>query len=59
MGVTYIMKLRDILQIIIEALSGKTCDKCKHNVNGLCTYDKYSDCVDSIYPKGFEAKDEE
>ena len=52
--------LRDIIRMFIERITKKTCDRCKYYTDGfLCgNYSKYIECTSSIYPKGFESKEE-
>lgn len=52
-------RLFEILQIIIEKLTGKTCDKCKHCINGVScdNVTRYADCVSKVFPVGYEPKD--
>ncbi len=51
--------MRKLLQIIIEKITGKTCDKCKHCIDGIScdNYQRYCECVTSIFPVGFEPKE--
>ena len=51
------IRIKNFLQIIIEKITGKTCDKCRYCVDGLCVnFPRHLDCVTSIYPHGFERK---
>ena len=45
-----------ILRNIIEKVTGKSCNKCRHCLGGIScdSYTRYRECVSSIYPKGFE-----
>ena len=51
--------MRKLLQIIIEKITGKTCDKCKHCINGIScdNFARYEECCTKIYPVGFEPKE--
>lgn len=48
-----------ILQRLVEWITGKTCSKCKHCIDGIScdNFGRYCDCVTSIYPHGFEPKE--
>ena len=52
-------KLKIFLQFIVEKITGKSCYKCKHCVDGFScdNYPRYSECVTRIYPCGFEPKE--
>lgn len=51
--------MRKLLQIIIEKITGKTCDKCKHCINGIScdNFARYEECCTRLYPVGFEPKE--
>jgi hypothetical protein len=48
-----------VLQIIVEKITGRTCDKCKHCISGVFCNNmtSYEKCVKGIFPKGFEKRD--
>lgn len=50
--------LKFILRTIVEAVTRKHCDKCKHCLEGIScdNYQRYCNCASGIYPKGFEKK---
>ena len=51
--------MRKLLQIIIEKITGKICDKCKHCINGISCDNlaQYEECCTKLYPIGFESKE--
>lgn len=51
--------MRELLQIIIEKITGKTCDKCKHCINGIScdNFARCEECCTKLYPVGFEPKE--
>lgn len=52
------IKLRYIVRSVVEFITGKSCDKCKHCLGGVSCdgYRRYRRCSSGIYPKGFESK---
>lgn len=48
--------MKKILQVIVEKITGRTCKKCARCDGCFCTlgFDKYAECVSSIYPKHFK-----
>ena len=54
-------KILGYIQNIVEKITGKECIKCKHCINGLfCdNFERYYDCMSSIYPYGFEPQDKQ
>lgn len=50
------MKLKYIMQIIAENITGKRCENCKHNRNGICRHPKSSECCKHIFPVHWEKK---
>ena len=55
-----INKLLCLIRNIIERITNKHCDRCKHCLEGIScdNYQRYCKCVSGIYPKGFEPKEE-
>lgn len=51
--------MRKLLQIIIEKITGKTCDNCKHCINGISCNNlvRYEKCCTKLYPAGFDPKE--
>ena len=51
-------KIKDVVRTIIGKITKKSCNKCKHHIDGiLCgNHQKYTECISSFYPKGFEPK---
>ena len=52
------MKIKNILEIIIEKITFRNCNKCKYNNMIICTRNdkKGNDCRNSIFPCGFKKK---
>lgn len=53
------MKIKTILQVVVEFLTNKKCKNCKYNkgiFNG-CMSPKNQKCVSSIFPVGYEPKE--
>jgi len=50
------MNFKTKLQILVEKITGKCCEKCKHNRNGICTHHKNTDCCKRIFPIHWEKK---
>ena len=48
-----------LLRIIVEKITGRTCEKCKHNVLRVScdNLSRYCTCVKGIYPREFEPKE--
>lgn len=51
-------KVDCMLRDIVERITKRECSKCKHCLEGIScdNWNRYCDCVSSIYPKGFEPK---
>ena len=51
--------MRKLLQIIIEKITGRTCDKCTHCIDEISCNNmvRYAHCVKTIYPHEFEPKE--
>ena len=47
-----------LLRIIVEKITGRTCDKCRFNIGGISCNNmtRYEYCVKHIYPREFEPK---
>lgn len=50
------MKLRFIMEKVVETITNKHCRNCKHNKEIYCTSPKRYECISSIFPKGYEPK---
>lgn len=50
------MKIKFILQKIIETITGKQCKKCKHHNGWFCDSKKHTECSMRIFPVGWEKK---
>lgn len=51
------MKVKEILQIVVETITGRKCSRCKHKRYYGCKSEKYEECCTHIFPIGFERKD--
>ena len=49
-------RLKYWAEILIETITGKNCDKCKYKMGVECSSPRHSQCINSIYPKGFERR---
>lgn len=52
-----IFKFKRLLAILVETITGRRCERCKHYSGGACAHpsDKmYKACGERIYPCGFE-----
>ena len=51
--------MKRLLRIIIEKITGRTCDKCKYCVDGISCNNmvRYAHCVKNIYPHEFDPKE--
>lgn len=49
-------RLKYWAEILLETITGKTCDKCKYKMGIGCSSPRHSQCINSIYPKGFERR---
>ena len=50
------MRLRRIVEVIIETITNKHCEKCKYNEGMFCSSPKRAECISSVFPKGYEPK---
>lgn len=53
------MRLRRILEVIIEIITNRHCGKCKYNEGMHCSSPKRTECISSVFPKGYEPKEPE
>lgn len=54
------MIFKKLLATLVEIVTGRRCDRCRHNADGLCVHpsDKmYKECGRRIYPVGFEKRE--
>ena len=54
------MIFKKLLAILVEIVTGRRCERCKYNADGMCVHpsDKvYTECGRSIYPCGFEKRE--
>ena len=55
------MKLKKIIAAIVEALTGRRCEKCEHYAKGSCWHPDFETrdkCITSIRPVGYKRKEE-
>lgn len=50
------MKVKRKIQKVVEFLTNKKCENCKHNKGFFCENPKVTKCVSSIFPIGWEKK---
>lgn len=50
------MKLRSVIETVVETLTNRHCKNCKHNTGMFCESPKHDECISSIFPKGYEPK---
>ena len=53
------MKLRSVIETVVETLTNRHCKNCKHNTGMFCESPKHDECISSIFPKGYEPKEKE
>lgn len=51
------MSIKRKLQIVVEFLTNRKCEECKHNKGFLCDSPKGKKCVSNIFPIGYERKE--
>ena len=54
-------KIRLLAAVIVEALTGRVCESCKHFAKGSCWHpdvETRDDCETSIFPVGYEPMEE-
>lgn len=54
------MIFKKLLAILVEIVTGRRCERCKHNCAGVCVHpsdEMYKRCGESIYPCGFEKRE--
>ena len=51
------MKIKRIIQKVVEFLTNRKCENCKHNKGITCCSPKGWECGKSIFPIGFEKKE--
>lgn len=50
------MNLKSMLQILAEKISGRCCENCKQNNNGICRSVNQKQCCKRVFPVGWEKK---
>lgn len=51
------MSIKRKIQIIVETLMGRKCENCKHYKGFFCKSPKFTKCIPSIFPIGWEKKE--